>query len=174
MLAINDQYAPPTAFLGSATVDRNPSHVTYVVDAARDRPAFGIVGDHAYWVGGLTLRSQTHTSTNGHPEGQIDVVSHGFGTADPVASGSQPGAGTLTGGNMGPLAFASLAQTWSAPAPTGPGPTSDTLDITATNIATASIVVSRAHADCKVVLNITTDGPLTVDLPGCNRTVHAG
>jgi len=53
MLAINDQFAPAAAaFLGSATVDLNPSHVTYVVDAARDRPIFGIVGDHAYWVWG--------------------------------------------------------------------------------------------------------------------------
>jgi len=28
---------------------------------------------------GLTLRSQSHTATNGDPEGQIDVLSHGFG-----------------------------------------------------------------------------------------------
>jgi hypothetical protein len=171
MLAINDQYAPAAAFLGSATVELNPAHVTYVVDGSRDRPSFGIVGDHAYWVSGLTLRSQAHTSSNGHPEGQIDVFSHGFGTADPVASGTQPGTGTLTGGNMGPLAFASLTQTWG---PSVPAPPSDTLDINATNIATASIDVSRAHVDCGVVMHITSDGPITVTLPGCNRTVQAG
>jgi hypothetical protein len=28
--------------------------------------------------------------------------------------------------------------------------------------------------NCNVALNITTDGPLTVTLPGCNRTVTAG
>jgi hypothetical protein len=171
MLAINDQFAPAAAFLGSATVDYNPPHVTYVVDASRDRPSFGIVGDHAYWVSGLTLRSQSHTSSNGHPEGQIDVFSHGFGTSDPAPSGSQPGAGTLTGGNMGTLAFASLTQTWSAAAS---APSSDTLDINATNIATAAIDVTRAHVDCNAALNITTDGPITVTLPGCNRTVQAG
>ncbi|HYB25883.1 MAG TPA: hypothetical protein VEF89_04660 [Solirubrobacteraceae bacterium] len=171
MLSINDQFAPAAAFLGSATVDANPAHVTYVVDTARDAPNHSIVGDHAYWVSGLTIRSQSHTATNGDPEGETDVFSHGFGTSDPVASGSAPGTGTLTGGNMGPLACAGLTQTWSPPAP---APASDTLDINATNIATASIDVSRAHVDCNVNLNITTDGPITVTLAGCNRTVQAG
>ena len=171
MLGINDQFAPAAAFLGSATVDLNPAHVTYVVDTARDGPSYGIVGDHAYWVSGLTLRSSTHTSTTGDPEGEIDVFSHGFGTADPIASGNEPGTGTLTGGNMGPLAFASLSQTWG---PALPAPASDTLDVTATNIATASIDVSRARVDCTVHVNVTTDGPITIDLPGCNRTIRAG
>jgi predicted esterase len=171
MLAINDQFAPAAAFLGSATVDPNPAHVTYVVDTARDHPSYGILGDHAYWVSGLTIRGASHTSTNGDPEGQIDVFSHGFGTGDPVASGSQPGTGTLTGGNMGPLAYASLRQTWG---PTPPALASDTLDITATNIATASIDVSRAHVDCNANLNITSDGPISVTLTGCGRTVQAG
>ncbi len=172
MLAINDQFAPAAAFLGSATVDPNPAHVTYVVDTARDRPSYGITGDHAYWVSGLTIRSASHTSTNGDPEGQIDVFSHGFGTGHPVASGSVPSTGTLTGGNMGPLAYASLSQTWAPPTPTPPA--SDALDITATNIATAAIDVSRAHVDCNAKLNITTDGPISVSLTGCNRTVQAG
>lgn len=171
MLAINDQFAPAAAFLGSATVDPNPAHVTYVVDTARDAPNYGITGDHAYWVSGLTIRSAGHTGPNGDPEGEIDVFSHGFGTSDPVASGTQPGTGTLSGGNMGPLAYASLTQTWGA-AP--PAPRSDALDINATNIATASIDVSRAHVDCDAKLNITTDGPIMVTLPGCNRTIQAG
>jgi C-terminal binding-module, SLH-like, of glucodextranase len=171
MLGINDQFAPAAAFLGSATVDLNPAHITYVVDTARDRPSYGIVGDHAYWVSGLTLRSASHTSATGDPEGEIDVFSHGFGTADPIASGSEPGAGTLTGGNMGPLAFASLSQTWG---PALPAPASDTLDVTATNIATASIDVSRARVNCGVHVNVTTDGPITIDLTGCNRTIQAG
>ena len=77
MLSINDQFAPAAAFLGSATVDANPAHVTYVVDTARDGPNYGIVGDHAYWVSGLTIRSQSHTATNGDPDGEIDVSDHG-------------------------------------------------------------------------------------------------
>ncbi|MGH2882243.1 MAG: glucodextranase DOMON-like domain-containing protein, partial [Solirubrobacteraceae bacterium] len=159
MLAINDQFAPAAAFLGSATVNLNPAHVTYVVDTARNHSNYGLVGDHAYWVSGLTIRSQSHTATNGDPEGQIDVFSHGFGASDRTASGSAPGTGTLTGGNMGPLAYASLTQTWG---PATPAPASDTLDISATNIATATIDVSRARVDCNAKVNVTTDGPVTV------------
>ena len=169
-LYLNDQYAPAAAFLGSATADFNPPHVSYVTDAARDRPSLGIVGNHAYWVSGLTLRDSSHTSSGGDPEGSFDAFSHGFGTGDAAASGTQLGAGTLTGGNLGPLQFASSAQTW-GPAPSAPR--SDSIDITATNIATASINVQRAHVDCRVTLHITTDGPLSVTLPGCGRVVNA-
>jgi len=164
MLAINDQFAPAAAFLGSATVNVNPAHVTYVVDTARNAPTYDLVGDHAYWLSGLTTR-QSGT------DGQIDVFSHGFGTSDPVASGSRPGTGTLTGGNMGPLTYASLTQNW---APATPTPASDTLDIHATNVATATIDPSRANVDCNARLNVTSDGPITVTLAGCNRTVQAG
>ncbi len=171
-LAINDQFAPAAAFLGTATVDYDPAHVTYMVDGARNYPAYGMVGDHAYWVSGLTLRSQSHTASNGDPEGEIDAVSHGFGTADPTPSAQTlPALGTLTGGNMGTLHYASTSQTWG---PTPSAPTGDTIDITATNIATASIDVGRADVDCNVTLNITTDGPIAVSLPGCNRVVDAG
>lgn len=164
MLAINDQFAPAAAFLGSATVNSNPAHVTYVVDTSRDHPEYGVRGDHAYWVSGVTVR-QSGT------DGQIDAVSHGFGTSDPPASGSQPGTGTLTGGNMGPLTYASLTQTWGRATP---APVSDTLDVNATNVATATIDLSRAHVDCNAKLNVTSDGPITVTLAGCNRTVQAG
>ena len=161
-LAINDQFAPAAAFLGSAQVDPNPAHVTYVVYTPRDRPNLGLVADHAYWVYGLTLRSGQ--------EGQIDVFSHGFGQTDPVENPLQAGTGTLTGGNLGPLIYARTSRTWGAAVP---APRLDLLDISATNIATASIDVTRAHVDCRVLLHIRSDGPITVTLPGCNRVVHS-
>ncbi|HUE26789.1 MAG TPA: glucodextranase DOMON-like domain-containing protein [Solirubrobacteraceae bacterium] len=171
-LAINDQFAPAAAFLGSATVNYNPAHVTYAVDGARNYAQYGMNGDHAYWVSGLTLRSQSNTSSNGDPIGQFDAVSHGFGVGDPTASGVQgPTPGTLSGGNMGNLQYAAFTQTWgSVPSATR----ADAIDVNATNIATASIDVQRAGVDCNVKLNITTDGPVTVTLPGCNRVVQAG
>jgi hypothetical protein len=170
-LAINDQYAPAAAFLGNATVDPNPAHVTYVVDGARDRPNLGIVGDHAYWVSGLKLRSNSHTSTTGDPDGQIDAVSHGFGAGDPTPSSLQLGLGQLTGGNLGTLNFARTARTWN-PAPSASS--SDSLDITATNISAATIHVKRADLDCSAAVHVTSDGPITVTLAGCGRTVAAG
>jgi pimeloyl-ACP methyl ester carboxylesterase len=171
-LAINDQFAPAAAFLGSAQVNRNPSHVTYVVDGARNYPQYGMNGDHAYWVSGLTLRSPSNTASNGDPEGQIDALSHGLGGGDPVASGvSGPTPGTLSGGHMGDLHYLSFTQTWG---PARPGLRSDSVDLKATNIATAVLDLARAGVDCNARLNVTTDGPIAITLAGCKRVVHAG
>lgn len=170
-LAVNDQYAPAAAFLGNAKVDRNPAHVTYLVDTARNRPDVGIVADHAYWTSGLALRDNARRSPSGDPEGKIDAFSHGFGAGDAVASPAQPGTGTLTGGNLGPLLFAQSGISWGA---FPQKPSRDEIDVTATNVGTASIDVRRAHVDCDVTLHIATDGPLTVTLPGCQRVVRAG
>ena len=72
---------------------------------------------------------------------------------------------------MGPIQYASFSKTW-GPAPRAP--VADEIDIDATNLATASIDVARAHVNCHVALNINTDGPLAMTLPGCGRVVHAG
>jgi hypothetical protein len=164
-LAINDQFGPAAAFLDSAMVDRNPVHVTYVVDPERNRPSFGVVGDHAYWVANLKTRSTGAL-------GSFDAFSHGFGQGDPQASSLKTGVGTLTGGNMGAIAFARFYKTW------GPVPAikkTDAIFIHATNIRAATINVTRAHVDCRATLHITSDGPLAVTLvPGCRRTVKAG
>ena len=52
-LAVKDQYAPAAEFLGDARVDRDPAHVTYVVNPKMDFPEAGTVADHAYWLSGL-------------------------------------------------------------------------------------------------------------------------
>jgi predicted esterase len=170
-LAINDEYAPAAAFLGDARVERDPAHVTYVLDQARNHSNLGLVGDHAYWISGLKLRDPSHTSATGDPEGQVDAVSHGLGAGDPVVSPTEVGTGTLTGGNFGALTFTRQQRTWtSLPA----GLRADEIDVNATNISAAAIDVSRAHVDCNVVLKVTTDGPIAIALPACGRTVHAG
>jgi pimeloyl-ACP methyl ester carboxylesterase len=169
-LAINDQYAPAAAFLGTATVDPNPAHITYVYDTERDRSKLGMTANHTYWISGLALRSTSHTSTNGDPEGQVDALSEGFGRTDPTATAAAPAPGTLTGGNLGPLRYLRTATTWGA---RGSVPATDILRLAAKNIARAAIDVKRAHVDCHVILQITSDGPITVALPGCNRTVRS-
>ena len=169
-LAVNDSYGPAASFLGGATVDLNPPHVTYVLDGERDRPALGITGDHAYWVGALKLRSASQTASNGDPEGKIDVFSHGFGVGDPAPSAVQSGLGTLTGGNLGPLQYLGSTKTWGA-APSKAS--ADTLEVTATNIASATINVARARVDCAAKVNVTTDGPISLVLLGCGRTIQA-
>lgn len=169
-LSVNDWYKPAAAFLDTAKVNRNPAHVTYLLDSALNRPKLGLVGGHAYWVSGLSLRSKSHKGSTGDPEGQIDAISRGFGVGDPTPSATQHGIGTLTGGYLGTLGFTFQRKTW------GPAPhrtPQDAIDITATNISRMSIDVHRAHVDCHVALHIKTDGPLKVALPGCGRVVNA-
>jgi hypothetical protein len=159
-LAINDEYAPAAAFLGTETVRRNPAHVTYVYNPTMDFPADGTAAGHAYWVYGLALREASGTA----PLGKVDVRSEGFGIGDPPASETQHGAGALTGGQIPAIPYSSQAKSW-GPAP--PGPARDQLDITATNISQLTIDAKRAKVDCHAHLNVASDGPLSVTLADC-------
>jgi pimeloyl-ACP methyl ester carboxylesterase len=161
-LAINDWYAPAAEFLGTARVERNPAHVTYFVNQARDYPDLDLVGDHAYWLSRLKLRE-------GASQGQIDAVSHGFGVGDPQPSETERGTGTLEGGNFGSIIFTSQKRTWGeAPAQ----PVENRIKVTATGIESAVIHVKRARVDCDVEIEIaSSDGPLAIELAGCDRTV---
>jgi hypothetical protein len=101
----------------------------------------------------------------------VDAVSHGFGTGGAVPSGTQRGAGTVTGGMLPALAYVSQAQTWgSVPA----APRSDAIDVTASNLAAVTVDPARAHVDCRASLEVKTDGPVQITLAGCRRTVTAG
>ena len=184
--AFNDQFTPAAAFLGTDRVEPDPAHISYVyaydtLDGldrpTGDFPQFGLVADHAYWISQIKLRNQSDScvqsvSSTCGSTGSVDAVSGGFGVGDPTPSGPTPGAGVLTGGDLVPvLPYTSVTETWgSAPR----SPATDTLSLTVSNIATLTIDVARAHVDCAVKLSVSTDGPLTVDLDGCGRTVAFG
>jgi hypothetical protein len=159
-LAINDEFAPAAAFLGTATVAPNPPHVTYTYNPTMDFAADGTGAGHAYWVYGVGLRNATGTA----PLGTIDVRSEGFGVGDPPASATQFGAGVLTGGQLGALPFTSESKSWGA-APKAPA--KDVLDLTASNVSQVTIDAKRAKVDCHAQLKVTSDGPLTVKLADC-------
>ncbi len=161
-LAVNDWYLPPTEFLGSARVERNPSHVTYVVNPARNYRDVDLVGDHAYWLSRLKLR-------DGAGQGEIDAVSHGFGVGDPEPGETETGTGTLEGGNLGSLMFMSQKKAWGEPPVRR---RANRIEVTATGIESAVVHVKRARVDCDAEIEIaSTDGPLAVTLAGCDRTV---
>ncbi|HVW79998.1 MAG TPA: hypothetical protein VHB69_03540 [Mycobacteriales bacterium] len=156
-LATNDQYGPGAIWLGTHRVDRNPPHVTYVVDPSGDSALGKVVADHAYWLSGLAVRKRGTTGT-------IDVRSLGFGSGDPAPSGEHYGAGVLTGGTKAAIPYVQFSQTW------GPVPKTakrDVLDVTATNIARVVIDVRRAHVDCNATVRLHSDGPTKVILAGC-------
>jgi len=166
-LAINDQYAPVAEFLGDAEVNRNPAHVTYVRNPEMDFPEVGMVGDSAYWVSGIVLRDGGGAA----PRGTIDVFSHGFGVGDPPAGDTQRGAGALNGGTLPALAFESQSKSW------GEAPVievADRLEMEAENIGAVTVHPERAKVSCDAQLDVTTDGPLTVTLDGCDRQATFG
>jgi hypothetical protein len=163
-LAINDQYAPAAKFLGTHRVERNPARVTYVLDAGRNHRNLRLVADHAYWLSRVKLRDRSQET------GQIDASSQGLG-GGVTPSPTQVGAGSLKGGNFGTLTYDLQRKTWN---PALGGLPHDGLVVEATNIASAAIDVRRAHVDCKVKVAITSDGPVKIALPGCNRTVSGG
>lgn len=151
--------AQAAAFLGTARVDANPPHVTYVLDGLMNEPRFGLTSDHAYWLFGLSLRDPSVANQHG----TVDVFSHGFGVTDAQPAPIQP-----TSGTSGTQTYTGELLTVSPPQQVAPA---DVLDITLTNISTVTIDTARARVDCHARLNITSDGPATVRLSGCARTV---
>jgi hypothetical protein len=163
-LHTNDEWGPAAAFLGTATVDLDPPHVTYVLDTASDFPADGTVADHAYWLSGLTLASSANTTL-----GEIDARSSGFATADPAVTPATMAPGVLTGGHHGPMPYLETAETWANPVP---APATDRLDLTTTNIGTVTVDLTRPRLDCHALIHVTADTPLEIDLPACGKTLR--
>lgn len=154
---------PLADYLGAARVQRDPARVTYVVDAATDEPAHGLGADHAHWVSGLRLRDRAASPALG----TIDVVSHGFGRGTPAPAATTRTAGVLQTGLLAKLPYATQGRD-DGEAPVEP--VEDRLEITATNIATATIDTARAHIGCAVRIDVVSDGPLDVRLAGCTTT----
>lgn len=163
-LAGNDEYREGADFLGVDKVDRNPVHVSYVVDPREDNAAGQVVADHAYWLSGLTVRDPAAA-----PTGTIDVRSAARGTGDAEVLPVAPGAGVMTGGQNQAMAYASETRAWG---PVPPTVRADRLEIAATNIGRVVVDPRRAGVSCRATLDITSDGPLVVELTGCGRTVR--
>jgi predicted esterase len=164
-LAANDQYAPAAAFLGTHETKPNPAHVTYVVNPTMDFPGVGTVADHAYWLSGLELRD----SSGDAPLGRVDARSEGFGEGDPPVNPTQTQPGTLQGGHFGPLAYVETSKSWGA---TPQANAEDVLHLDAENLAQVVVHVGRARLSCDPQLDVTTDGPLSLRLAGCGRTIE--
>ncbi len=159
-LAINDEYAPAAAFLGTETVNRNPTHVTYTYNPTMDFAADGTAAGHAYWLYAVALRDGGGLA----PIGTIDVRSDGFGRGDPLAAATEAGAGVLTGGQVSAIPYTSETKAW-GPAPATPK--RNALVISASNVGSLSIDAKRAKVSCAATLTVTTDGPLAVTLADC-------
>jgi hypothetical protein len=147
--------------------------VTYGVDPREDSNAGSAVGDHAYWVSGLSVRD-----TKAAPTGTIDARSAGFGFGDAPMLDVASTQGSLEGGSHGPMAYQRRERRW------GPEPKltkTNKLFVKATNIGAATLDGSRARVGCAPKLYLTTDGPLDLGMscleakrskpPHCNSRV---
>ncbi|HEY3021437.1 MAG TPA: hypothetical protein VGJ32_14665 [Solirubrobacteraceae bacterium] len=156
-LGNNDEYGPAAAFFGDHAVDRNPAHVTYVVDPSQDPKSLSPT-DHVYWLSGLTVRAAGSAGT-------IDVRSHATGAADAASEQVKLSGGTLNGGSHGSLPYTRRTLDWAAAAHEA---TANRLDLTAKNIGAVTIDAPRAGVGCDAQVAVTTDGPLKVTLGGCD------
>lgn len=82
LFGARDQWGPGRDFLegeylGSATVERNPSRVTYRRIPALDEPDLGLVHDGAYWVTDISVTDEAE-------EGRVDAISYAEGYASPI------------------------------------------------------------------------------------------
>jgi Putative esterase len=165
-LAVNDQFKPAADFLGTHRVHRTPNHVTYVVNPSMDFKNVGTVADHAYWLSGLRLRD-----TGGSSLGHVDALSHAFGHGDPPPQATQHSAGALTGGSFPAMPYAEQSKAW------GKAPAmhhADTLTLDLQNLKRVRVATARAGLSCHPKLDVSTDGPATVVLAGCGRSLHFG
>jgi hypothetical protein len=158
----NDQFAPVAEFLGSHRVDRDPPHVSYVVNSKEAFPDAGVVADHAYWLSDLRVRDAA-----ADPAGKVDARSAGFGRGDRAPLGVETSAGVMEGGRKGPMPYRRSSQEW-GPAPRTPK--RDVLVLSAENLASATIDMRRARLGCDARLDVTTDGPFALRLAGCGVT----
>lgn len=162
-VGMHGPYYPTAAesaqFLGGARVDPNPPHVSYVLDGGMQQPTWGLTANHVYWLSGIRIRD----SSVSNDLGTVDAFSQGFGLADPQVNPVQ-----ATSGTSGSFTFTGQVQTWQPPQTVA---AANELNLNLTNIGAVTIDPGRAHLGCDTGLHVTSDGPATITLAGCNRTV---
>ena len=154
----NDYYAPGVEFLGAARVERNPAHVSYAMNTSEDFARSNVVASAAYWLSNLTLKDPALA------QGSIDVISGGYGLADPVVIPTVQSNDVYMGGYLEPTLFTRRLIEWQ---PAVAVPVQDKLVIKASNIATVTIDALRAKVSCKAVLEVESDVQIVVTLKGC-------
>jgi predicted esterase len=162
-LAGNDSYQPVADFLGTRRVNRNPAHVSYVVNPTMDFRKRKTVADHAYWLSRLRLRDGSGDA----PLGTVDAISRAFGKGDPEPGPTETRSGTLPPGNLGTFPYTERSRSW------GPVPTiasEDRLELDVSNLKRVVVSARRARLSCDAKLDVVSDGPVKVKLAGCARS----
>lgn len=165
-LATNDEYGPLVEFLGEYKINPDPPHVTFWAQPKADSVRAKTVADHAYWLSGLKVRDSA-----GGKGGLIDAYSKGFGLSPAMPKGVVASTEVLQGGAHGPMLYQRSSQELE---PRTPIAASDELVVEAQNIAYMMVDVRRARLSCNPVIKANSDGPLKIELKGCNRVLDSG
>lgn len=157
LFAVVDRWGPGRDFLGTATVDRNPDRVVYRAFPEMDNATLGLVHDHAYWVSDIAVAA-------GARSGLVDAHSLASGgiavtTADVLGPGTDP------------TPHAKRGLSWTASAAGAP---ENTLEISLTDVASATLWIERAGIDttATITLEVDSNGAATIVLAGSFGT-HA-
>lgn len=154
---VGNTHPEMTAFLAQHEIEPEPFHVTYTRMPSNDHPGRALYHNRAYWLSDIEVRDDSEALA----KGVIDVVSLGFGKADPTSFQ------TFDAGFTGLLfPYAETSRVWTEP---GNIPVENKLKIAATNIASVTVDPIAARVDCDVELDIDSDGPIEVSLLGCEE-----
>lgn len=160
----NDVLTPAIDWQIGRRVERDPARVSYVLHPEHAYPQYGLDPDHAYWVSGLRARDTSLVGT-------VDVRTEGLGRTDATPGPLVAGSGVLTEGEL----FPALPFTFEVRSPgvATPAPRRNLLHLTARNVAELTVDPRRAGLSCDADVRIDGDGPVSVHLLGCDRTVTA-
>ena len=140
-------------FLGEHRVDRDPPHVTYVVDPTEDSAAAAAVADHAYWLSGLTRARRRRRTT-----GTVDARSEALRRRRRRVRRLEQRRRHPDGGAHGPMPYAEREQAWGqAPARAEGRPPRARGDEPRRRHGRRR---ARARLSCAPLLDVTSDGPL--------------
>lgn len=154
----NDHYQPGADFLLLDRVERNPVQVTYVLKPAEDESRVDVIADKAYWLSDMRLRDVSLAS------GKVDAITEGLGRAPATPLALAQTIGIYSGGHHEPAPYTQRVYDW-AEAPSQQA--ADRLHISVSNIGQLTVHPQRAGLTCSAELLIESDGPIDVQLAGC-------
>ncbi len=158
-LAIQDAWDAARDFLGESRVKRDPGRVDYAFVPAADRPALGLVHDHAYWLSDLRARDLSGDPGVDPARGEISARSLAFGEGDPITKKV-----TSAGAAAGPPGLNTVEGTdWEAVPAT---PAQNALELSLENVSAATVDGARARLDGgeRLRVKVASDGAGSVRL----------
>lgn len=141
LFSILDEWAPGRDFLGAATLDPSPSHITFRVVPGQDAPKLGLVHDHAYWISGVRVAPGAESAL-------VDARSLARGEALPTTS-------EIAGAGVDPAPHIKRGITWTQ----GTEPARNALAVSLEGVSAVTIWSERAGIDTTRPFELSIESP---------------